>query len=136
MTREEAINNLKKILGFSPTYDEAFYTLFQNGVEPSLPSDVDEAAENYIAPIENDEGLDYINFNGRDIKDAFKAGAEWQKTKMLEGAVEGKVVEGYGCEKGEDGVWRKVVIPTIRIEATNFSIGDKVKVIVVKEGQK
>lgn len=40
-----------------------------------------EAAENYIAPIENDEGLDYINFNGRDIKDAFIAGAEWQKEK-------------------------------------------------------
>ena len=37
------------------------------------------AADNYIAPIENDEGLDYINFSGRDIRDAFIAGAEWQK---------------------------------------------------------
>lgn len=45
---------------------------------------LEEAAENYIAPIENDEGLDYINFNGRDIKDAFIAGAKWQKGQQPE----------------------------------------------------
>lgn len=56
---------------------------------------LEEAAENYIAPIENDEGLDYINFNGRDIKDAFIAGAEWQKVKMMEEAVEGVAEELY-----------------------------------------
>lgn len=49
---------------------------------PKLPDGLEEAAENYIAPIENDEGLDYINFNGRDLMDAFKAGAEWMAEKM------------------------------------------------------
>ena len=33
MTKEEAINNFKKVLGFSPIYDEAFYTLFPEFVE-------------------------------------------------------------------------------------------------------
>lgn len=37
MNREEALNNLKKILGFSPNYDEAFYTLF-----PELRESEDE----------------------------------------------------------------------------------------------
>lgn len=37
MNREEAINYLKKVLGFSPTYDEAFYTLF-----PQLKESEDE----------------------------------------------------------------------------------------------
>lgn len=65
--------------------------------------------------------------------DFFESGKEWQKQQMLKEAVEGKVVENYGCEKGEDGEWRGVITPTIRIEAADFSIGDKLKVIVVKE---
>lgn len=39
--------------------------------------DLEEAAMNYIAPIENEDGLKVINFSGQDIKDAFIAGAEW-----------------------------------------------------------
>ena len=50
------------------------------GREPD--KDLEEAAMNYIAPIENDEGLDYINFNGRDIKDAFIAGAKWMQDQF------------------------------------------------------
>lgn len=48
--------------------------------EPEV--DLEEAAMNYIASIENEDGLKVINFSGRDIKDAFIAGAEWQKEKM------------------------------------------------------
>ena len=57
--------------------DKGYVTIVKS--EESVPNDLEEAAENYIAPIENNEGLDYINFNGRDIKDAFIAGANWQK---------------------------------------------------------
>lgn len=41
-----------------------------------------EAADEYIAPIENDAGLEFINFSGKDIKDAFIAGAEWMKEQL------------------------------------------------------
>lgn len=93
--------------------------------QPSLPSNVDEAAENYIAPIENDEGLDYINFNGRDIKDAFIAGAEWHRNKMMEEAVEGEL------ENATFG------IVYLRKNFTNegYTTGDKVRIILLKDNE-
>lgn len=102
--------------------------------EKKLPEGLKEAAENYIAPIENDEGLDYINFNGRDIKDAFIAGAEWQKAKMMDDAV--------GIEVKEDAGGYPI-IPLDAIELYDYEndkplakAGDKVKVIVIKESEK
>ena len=75
MDREEAINNLKKALGFSPTYDEAFYTLFPEFKEESederirkalvwhLKADVDFVSngvtkEECIAYLEKQKNLD------------------------------------------------------------------------------
>lgn len=122
--------------------------------DKKLPENREEAAENYIAPIENDEGLDYINFNGRDIKDAFIAGAEWQyqkdryefakiktktwcegfddcKKQMMEDAVEIEVVEDAGGFP---------IVPLDAIELYDYEndkplakAGDKVRVIVIKE---
>lgn len=43
-----------------------------------IQNELEEAAMNYIAPIENEDGLKVINFSGQDIKDAFIAGAEWK----------------------------------------------------------
>lgn len=92
---------------------------------------LEEAAENYIAPIENDEGLDYINFNGRDIKDAFIAGAEWQKKQMMKETVEG---EGEVQFFGEtQGVPRTIKIPRMQELLKPFKDGDKVRIIVIKE---
>lgn len=79
---------------------------------PKLSDSLEEAAENYIAPIENDEGLDYINFNGRDIKDAFIAGAEWgiksQEKKVADAYEKGKqegirVVRSWESSPGQGG---------------------------------
>lgn len=50
---------------------------FIDTLEEPASDNLGEAAMNYIAPIENEEGLKVINFSGRDIKDAFIAGAEW-----------------------------------------------------------
>ena len=58
------------------------FSILKAEQEP-VSDDLEEAAENYIAPIENEEGLDVINFSGRDIMDAFKAGAEWQKEQSV-----------------------------------------------------
>lgn len=135
MTREEAINNLKKILGFSPTYDEAFYTLFPNGAESSLPSDV--GLEKYASRA----GFDYVDdieykdpdhrWNDHDVEYAYRDGiingANWQKAKMLEEAVEG-YVNYYEASGGILMAEAQVGCP--------YHNGDKVKVIVVKEEQK
>lgn len=97
--------------------------------EPS--KDLEEAAWDCV--------LDSIDVNNPVLLPKYKelllylfiTGAKWQKAKMLKDAVDVKVVESYGCEKGEDGEWRGVVIPTIRIETADFSIGDQVKAIIV-----
>ncbi len=60
-------------------YNEIEYN--RQRAEDSVPDDLEEAAMNYIAPIENEDGLKVINFSGQDIKDAFIAGAEWQYQK-------------------------------------------------------
>lgn len=52
---------------------------FLDTLEEPVNEDLEEAAMNYIAPIENEDGLKVINFSGQDIKEAFIAGAEWQK---------------------------------------------------------
>ena len=106
-----------------------------------IPKDLEEAAMNYIAPIENEDGLKVINFSGQDIKDAFIAGAKWQaehqplpedtviyqkgveegKRLMIEEAVEGEVVKDIS---------NKLAV-TAKINLDGFKFGDKVRVIVI-----
>ena len=65
MEREEAINNLKKVLGFSPTYDEAFYTLFPEFNEESEDERIRKAIIELLKEIEQDDtycGLWHIKF--------------------------------------------------------------------------
>lgn len=62
-----------------------------------------------------------------------KLGRRLERQDMLKDAVEVIVVENYGCEKGEDGEWRGVVTPTISFETTDFSFGDKVKIVIIPE---
>lgn len=126
MTREEAISNLKKLVGFSPKYDEAISTLFPDKqhllpgteseadriagkdfipvewgeacdaygkwkivrVEP-IPSDVEEAAMEYIRPKLSKDYVEYgerkqmqlTRFDGYDILEAIEFGAEYERGK-------------------------------------------------------
>lgn len=121
---------------------------------PKLSDNLEEAAEDYIAPIENDEGLDYINFNGRDIKDAFIAGAKWQaeqeKDEWLkdrdgcfwDGVEEGKkamekqvmkdAVEGY-VNYYED--YGGILMAEAQV-GYPYHNGEKVHIIIVKEDER
>ena len=109
----------------------------------NIPKDLEEVAENYIAPIENEDRLNVINFSGQDIKDAFIAGAQWQKEKdekmlsveylkgvefgkkdtkeqMLREAVEGVVTEKFGA----------ISVPRCIYEKYN---GQRVRIVIIKE---
>lgn len=77
-------------------YDEIEYN--RQRAEESVPKDLEEAAMNYIAPIENEDGLKVINFSGQDIKDAFLAGAEWQADHIP--LPEDTVLFNKGVEEG------------------------------------
>lgn len=62
-------------------------------------------------------------------QDCFKAGAEWQKAKMMEGAVEGKVIVPI---YDEGDIWSTEIEIPGRYEPS----GSKLKIIVVKEDEK
>lgn len=112
---------------------------------PKLPEELEEAAKEYAR--------NYIPFDQCDFRDilrVFKAVAEWQKVQdqktielaedhamlagmnkmeqqMMEGAVE-CVVENWNPEPHPE--------ITIPLNPEVFGVGDKVRVIVIKEGEK
>ena len=114
--------------GFADIYALArhFYELGQQS-KPKMSEDVEEEAMNYIAPIENEDGLKVINFSGQDIKDAFIAGASWQKEQMMKEAVEGKI---YGYD---DGSFELIASWLDMPKESKFKFGDRVRIIIVKE---
>lgn len=99
--------------------------------EKPSDQDVNLAANNWICSHKDGEIL-YI-------KPAFIAGAQWQKEQMMKGAVEKK---GVVCDdefvKFDDGTFLDFRDPTLGIKPA-FVLrknGEKVKVIVIREGKK
>jgi len=80
-----------------------------------------EAAEEY----EHIKGYVYYP----SINDAFIAGAEWQRAKMMEGAIEGTVCKGEPIYKGKKEVWIELIPEAL----PNFKDMQPVKVIVIKD---
>lgn len=75
MTREEALRIVSRIDRNILTDEECYVAdnIFEL-VEPSLPSNLDEAAEEYAPDFSNDiASKAAVNA----VRDAFKAGAEW-----------------------------------------------------------
>ena len=98
MTKEEAIENLKLIrlnavMTGAESFKEALDLAIVSLSQPYLPSDLDEAAAEWMAEREKLIREKYYPFvfNAKDIFDAFKSGAEWQKEQMMKEAVEGYV---------------------------------------------
>ena len=94
MNKEQAIENLKLIrLNAGMTGAESFKEALDLAIvslsQPSLPSDLDEAAEEYV----KDYGYTEDDYKRERIiaEEHFKAGAEWQKEQMMKEAVEGYV---------------------------------------------
>jgi len=148
------INRLKDELdGYSAKegldYIESYINTLSKQQVKQPSEDLEEAAENYIAPIENDEGLDYINFNGRDIKDAFIAGSEWRYQKDRREFAKLKAKEwsdGYdeGIAKGKEQMLKDAVEGVAQPDdceiwinlvgyGYKFNDGDKVKIIIVPD---
>lgn len=90
--------------------------------EKKLPEGLEEAAEESWAEYEYRETPQGLYSSC--YKDGFIAGAEWQKAKMLEGAVEGKVFMSFAPGHNQV-VMADVDLPT----------NTKVKIIIVKEDE-
>ena len=113
MTREEIIQNIKTRIFTIESYHPEEYALNKGNLfelkdllsmiekdEPSLPSNLDEAAEKYaIQGHENHTNINYINTYIEGKRIGFIAGAEWQKEqddKLVD------IIYQQGIEKGKD----------------------------------
>lgn len=85
--------------------------------------DLEEAAEKYAnRGISSNADPYEETIAYRADKDAFKAGAKWQKEQMMKNAVEG-TVHNFSSNKPH---------PTVLVDAKGFNQGDKVRIIIVK----
>ena len=94
--------------------------------QPNLPGIEEEAAEKYADLNCHNHVENETDWNG--LLYAFKAGAEWQKAKMMEGAVEGSCIEDLTAGSVIDTEYGVLYLPPDK-----FRFGDKVKIIIVKE---
>jgi hypothetical protein len=108
--------------------DKHFWEML--GEEPAS-KDLEEAAEHFAFHQTYSGDMEYIAENE---KEAFKAGANWQKQQMMKEAISGEVKEGLavGYFGWEDSGW--IETDTFRIEKYALKANDKVKLIIVKEG--
>ncbi len=81
---------------------------------------LEEAAEKYAEP--------YISTVADNVKWAFKAGAEWQKSQMLKDAVEGEVYKF-----GEVAYVKERNNAELTKYLSQFNNGDKVRIVITKE---
>lgn len=121
---------------------------FLDTLEEPVSEDLEEVAEEYAdynSRRWQEDGDIYYDHSK--IKDAFKAGAEWQskkeqdiietaedhaffaganwqKEQMMKGAVEGEVVKDIS---------NKLAVTAKNINLEGFKFGDKVRIIIVKE---
>jgi len=91
---------------------------------PSLPSNLDEAAAEWMAEREKLIREKYYPFvfNAKDIFDAFKSGAEWMTRQ-------GEIQEHFVIEHTEASHGHPVIV----CYPESFGIGDKVEVIIRKK---
>ena len=94
---------------------------------PETPNDLEEAADNHIRKVVDTAGHPGWDWATQDITDAFIAGAKWQKEQMMEEAVEGYVVKD---------ITGSLAVTAKGINLDGFKVGDKVRIIIVKEDGK
>ena len=117
MEREEAVNNLKKVLGFSPTYDEAFYTLFPEFKEESEDERTRKGIIELLKEIEQDDtycGLWHIKFmiaylEKQKEQNLIMAKSPQLKDQELEGVQGDKGTPGLAGIEAVDGVVHHVM---------------------------
>lgn len=100
---------------------------FINSLPEEPVKDLNEAANNYVLNIR--KGYPRVmDETDRYISNAFKDAAQWQKEQLMKDAKDVEILEGvrYGQRK-----WTPVI--HLWGQDYDFKIGDKVKVIIVKE---
>ena len=86
--------------------------------------DLEEEIDRYYSDWQFDDDTIY-----KDMRDICRHFAEWQKHQMMKDAVETTIVNDWQYGKDPD----HAIIPAIHQRIEGFNIGDRVKIIIVKE---
>lgn len=98
-------------------------------LEGRVPNDLEEAKEAYCEE-HNDDCFDATGDKCPHIRNAFIAGAKWDRSQMMQEAVEGKIY-GYG-----DGSYELVASWLDLPKGGIYKDGQKVRVIICKKEDK
>ena len=103
--------------------------------EDSVSEDLEEAARNYGDELDNilSVGVDDDNSIGEYATQAFKAGAQWQKQQMMKNAKDGVITFDYYGDN--DKIYGCIAHDSFSLEELGLKDGDKVKLIIIKEGK-
>lgn len=93
---KESLNGVRKLL----SGEELTGMERQEKLQPSLPSNLDEAAQKVEDYYDVGEEHGYLCCHREDIKNAFKAGAEWMAKQFQK--IEGDLVDWYSTSDGKD----------------------------------
>ena len=105
-------------------------------LEKEIGSSLNEAAQKVEDYYDVGEEHGYLCCHRGNIKDAFKAGAEWQKNKMLEDAVDATVSETTRIIPGCGSYTGAFQCKEIHIKVSEeFKKGEKVKVLIIKKNR-
>ena len=145
MTIEEALNILTGYIGgkIDPESTELYHAI-ELAVDilesqPSLPSNIEEAADCYKETIEPEDVDDYVNgvfyetFTEYQIADAFKAGAKWMAGQGVKIAETKIYLEDDGDEPPYSQEWLDLESTEFKLPDKAFQPGDEVEVILRKK---
>ena len=112
------ISGLKRLLHFINSLQ----------AEP-VSEELEEAAKHYLYSNILYDDVYVGNPTDKDCIEMFKAGAEWQKGKMLKDAVDATIAHYYS--RGDGSATGRVIFCADNLK--DFKTQDKVKLIIVKE---
>lgn len=134
MSNDEAIKYLQQIYphGGHSWLDEKRTEAIRMAIEAlkekPVSEDLGEATNNYVLNVR--KGYPRVmDETDRYICNAFKAGANWQRSQLMRNAFETAIVDDWQYGKDAD----HTAIPAIHQRIEGYKVGDKVKIVVIPE---
>ena len=114
MTKEEAISNLKAFLDGDTSIGNIIplRSVLESAIkylEPSLPSNLDEAAEKATGEYVYNDGGPFPGTTGVSFKNGFKSGAEWMQNRKFLEVLENEPLDSAARKMFEDWIPTEVL---------------------------
>lgn len=120
----------KSIGGGFPANAKEYFTL----VEKYVSEDLEEVARKYAGiPEDSPHDLKYCVQDKKAKYDAVLYGAQWQKQQIMKNAQDGVITFDYYGD--DDKTYGCIAHDSFSLEELGLKDGDKVKLIIIKEGK-